>query len=62
MSHKCPGTDCERQVPAAQLACPTHWFKVSLTTRNRVWRAYRTGSTDHLEAVSQAIEEMNRAV
>lgn len=62
MSHVCPKTGCARKVPDDKLACPPHWFSLSLDTRNQVWTAYLAhgvGSDEHTEAVTKAVAEMN---
>lgn len=61
-THPCPGPWCQRQVPEAQVSCRQHWFTVSKETRARVWAAYQghRGSAEHLEAIAQAITEMNQ--
>lgn len=40
-THRCPGPECERRVPAEMLACRDHWFQVPEPLRDEVWAAYR---------------------
>jgi hypothetical protein len=59
MSHKCPGLNCDQQVPADQLACRSHWFSLPRDLRNRVWSAWRAGDqTRHAAAVRDAISHL----
>lgn len=41
--HHCHWPGCERKVPPAMWGCKTHWFKLPMRLRNRVWRTYRPG-------------------
>jgi len=54
---------CGRQIKRSQLACPTHWALVSKPTQREVYAAYREQpySARHVQALRDAIEEMNRA-
>lgn len=55
---------CTTTHPDDLLMCKEHWFKVSETTRNRVWRAYRNAgvmSKEYRDARAQAIEEASDA-
>jgi hypothetical protein len=36
--------------------CAYHWFKLPLTLRNRVWRAYRPGQEDDMRPSESYIE------
>jgi hypothetical protein len=59
--HQCPGAGCTRTVPNRMIACRTHWYWVSKATRDRVWATYYAGrgSDEHLDAIADAITEMN---
>ncbi len=60
MAHTCPAEGCDRQVPTEQLACKSHWYRVTPATRRRVWSAYQHGTDEqHHAAILQAIAEMN---
>ena len=41
--HTCHWPDCNKQVPPAMWGCKTHWFKLPLDLRNRVWATYKPG-------------------
>lgn len=41
--HACHWPGCERQVPPAMWGCKTHWYKLPLPLRTKVWNAYRPG-------------------
>jgi hypothetical protein len=58
--HKCPKTDCPRDVPDTQYACPRHWFQVSAPTRRRILRTWSQGEhLEHAQAMSAAALELN---
>jgi hypothetical protein len=59
--HQCPGHECTRQVPRAQLACPRHWAMVPKPLQREVYAAYRQEPLGerHLAAISAAMEAMN---
>jgi hypothetical protein len=59
-THECPRTGCKARVGRHQLACRSHWYAVSPTTRREVNAAYRSGDTGrHVAAMHDAIDEMN---
>jgi hypothetical protein len=41
--HHCHWPGCTRQVPPAVWGCKTHWFKLPLSLRTRIWNTYRPG-------------------
>lgn len=41
--HHCHWPGCEKQVPPAMWGCVTHWFKLPLHLRSKIWEAYRPG-------------------
>lgn len=41
--HTCHWTGCNKQCPPAMWGCKTHWFKLPIALRNKVWRAYVPG-------------------
>jgi hypothetical protein len=41
--HECHWPGCVRQVPPAMWGCASHWFRLPLALRNRIWSAYRPG-------------------
>lgn len=64
--HTCHWPDCNKQVPPAMWGCKTHWFKLPLDLRNRVWATYKPGqeitmtpSTAYL-AVADQVEKWIR--
>lgn len=59
--HHCHGPGCIKQVPPATWGCRTHWYKLPLALRNKVWRAYRPGQED-TKAPSRAYVEVAREV
>lgn len=62
-THECPVASCTRRVARHHLACARHWALVDRHTQQRVYAAYRSDDVvDHAEAMSDAIDEMNRAV
>lgn len=58
-THECPGPDCKVRVSRSQLACRRHWYQVPLEIRRWVWSAYRSGSDDHVAAMTAAIDSMH---
>jgi hypothetical protein len=44
--HHCHWPGCPEQVPAASWGCKTHWYKIPLALRNKVWHAYRPGQEE----------------
>lgn len=44
--HTCHWPGCRKQVPPAMWGCRTHWYRLPLTLRNRIWRTYRIGQED----------------
>lgn len=40
-THECPAPGCPRRVPFDRLACPSHWYAISDTTRLALLRAWR---------------------
>lgn len=44
--HTCHWPGCERQVPPAMWGCRTHWYRLPMTLRNRIWRTYRIDQED----------------
>lgn len=65
--HKCHWPDCHKQVPPALWGCPTHWYRLPRTLRDKIWRTYVPGqensgrpSPEYLDAareVQRWIEE-----
>jgi hypothetical protein len=54
--HECPRPNCTARVRNDLLACRPHWFELPRDIRDRVWRAWTTGSViAHRAAVSDAI-------
>ncbi len=41
--HTCHWPGCARNVPPAMWGCKTHWYKLPLALRNKVWRTYQPG-------------------
>lgn len=62
MAHTCHAVACERVVPPAMLMCKTHWFKVPLALRNRVWSTYRDGQCDTFDPSSAYCQAAKAAV
>ena len=62
MTHRCPGPDCDKQVPPDMLACPRHWYQVPRPLRSAVYRAWDdgagAGSPEHTAAIGAAIGKM----
>jgi uncharacterized damage-inducible protein DinB len=57
----CPIHGCHSSVRGHYVMCPHHWFDVSGELRKRIWNLYQTqrGSTEHLAAIQEAIDEVN---
>ena len=41
--HSCHWPGCSRNVPPAMWGCKTHWYKLPVALRNKVWRTYQPG-------------------
>lgn len=41
--HHCHWPGCAKSVPPAMWGCKTHWFKLPLSLRTKIWAAYRPG-------------------
>jgi hypothetical protein len=41
--HHCHWPECNKPVPPAMWGCKTHWFKLPMRLRNRIFAAYRPG-------------------
>jgi hypothetical protein len=55
--HECHWLGCNKQVPPALWGCPTHWYALPRSLRDRIWRTYTPGqetsgrpSAEYLEA------------
>lgn len=56
LKHRCAAQGCTREVPVRMLMCRTHWFRVPLHLRNRIWAGYHRGmDADYHERVAQAV-------
>ena len=42
-SHTCHWPGCDRAVPPAMWGCRTHWYRLPLDLRNRIWMTFRPG-------------------
>src|SRR5262245_438161 len=62
ITHRCPGPECRRQVPADRLACPRHRYQVPTPARNRVWATWRDGEGKGTEQHAQAMAEAIRCM
>lgn len=60
--HKCPIEGCTTNVRAVYVMCPIHWFEVPQELRARIWNLYKNarGSKEHLAAIREAIEIVDR--
>lgn len=66
-NHACHWPGCTRQVPPALWGCPTHWYTLPRSLRDRIWRTYIPGQEtsgrpsreygDAAKAVQQWIRE-----
>lgn len=54
MAHTCHAIACDVEVPPAMLMCKSHWFRVPLKLRNRVWAEYHNGITKAYCAAAKA--------
>jgi hypothetical protein len=44
--HTCHWPDCEKQVPPAMWGCKTHWFKLPVALRSKIWATYQIGQEE----------------
>jgi hypothetical protein len=44
--HTCHWPGCGRQVPPANWGCATHWFKLPIGLRRKLWRVYTIGQEE----------------
>lgn len=42
-NHVCHWPGCTKQVPPAMWGCTTHWFKLPIRLRKRIWQTYQIG-------------------
>ena len=58
----CPIEGCTTSIRGHYVMCPHHWFEVSPELRSRIWNLYQTarGSAEHLAALQEAIDWVNR--
>lgn len=54
MPHTCHAIACNVLVPPEMLMCKSHWFRVPLGLRSKVWAEYRKGVTKAYCAVAKA--------
>lgn len=45
-NHRCHWPGCDKFVVPAVWGCKTHWYKLPLRLRNKIWAAYRPGQED----------------
>jgi hypothetical protein len=55
-SHTCHWPGCTKQVPPAMWGCSTHWFKLPVALRNKVWAAYVPGQEVNLTPSDKYLE------
>lgn len=55
--HTCHWPGCDKSVPPSMWGCGTHWYRLPLKLRNRIWATYKPGqeitktpSREYLEA------------
>lgn len=48
LDHHCHATKCPQNVPREMWGCKKHWFMISKSTRNEIWKYYRPGQCDDL--------------
>jgi hypothetical protein len=41
--HACHWPGCTKQVPPALWGCPTHWYRLPRSLRDRIWHSYLPG-------------------
>lgn len=62
-THKCPGPECQDQIPRAQLMCTAHWRQVPKPLQTEVYaawaRGHGAGTARHMAAIRAAIEAVN---
>jgi len=62
-THECPASSCTRRVPDRMLMCPADWRLVPVNLQQAVYTAWRNGhgagTTEHLMAVTDAIDAVN---
>ena len=42
-SHNCHWLGCETQVPPTMWGCKSHWFKLPMRLRNKLWATFKPG-------------------
>ena len=59
--HHCHWPGCDKTVPPAMWGCKTHWYKLPLTLRTKIWRTFDPGqeisgrpSAAYVEAAREA--------
>lgn len=45
-THGCHWPGCGKQVPPALWGCPTHWYALPRSLRDRIWRTYLPGQEE----------------
>lgn len=54
--HTCHWPGCPKQVPPARWGCATHWYRLPVSLRLKVWKSYRPGQEEDLRVSQDYIE------
>lgn len=59
-THECPAPGCTEQCPFDRLACRSHWFSISPSTRARLLRAWarNRGETEYFLIRADCLYEL----
>lgn len=55
-AHTCHWPGCERQVPPAMWGCKTHWFRLPMRLRMRIWATYQPGQEVTMEPSKEYLQ------
>lgn len=60
LTHQCPKNGCTKAIKHHQYACRNHWYEISKSTRNRIWKAWEAADISaHVQAMADAQAELN---
>lgn len=57
-NHTCHWPGCTKQVPPAMWGCKTHWFKLPLRFRDRIWQTYEIGQEQTMTPSNEYMQLM----
>lgn len=62
MAHTCHAIACKAQVPPVMFMCRRHWYMLSKTARDAIWRHYRVGQCDDWNITEKYAEAAKTAI